>query len=408
MTSWRALKHFCDGPPQYGLNIPASQYTSEGIRFIRTTDIMDGGSVTADSDGVFISPDAVDKEYELLPGDLLFSRSGSLGKCLRHNSGDHQQATFAGYLVRFRPRAGVKAAYLEYCAQSAFFQQNIAADAISSTISNFNAERYATLRLPWWPEETQRTIVDYLDAETDHIDALIAKKTRLSDQLEYRILGVLDALTSGPTAPLRRYVTVQAGVTVDATRRAADVKSYPYLRVANVQDGWLDLNHISEIEVSPDIAARSTLRPGDVLMTEANGNPANIGRGSVWHGRIADCLHQNHIFAIRPRKGQLSSEFLALATQSSHGRQYFRMVASQVGIATISRNKLLDFPVPAIPLLEQESRARKATGEIETIREVQSRLDDQVAHLRERRQSLITAAVTGQHEIPEKIRLSSK
>ena len=75
----------------------------------------------------------------------------------------------------------------------------------------------------------------------------------------------------------------------------------PYLRVANVQDGYLDLGKIEEIEVAPDEVAHFSLRPGDILMNEGGDND-KLGRGCVWEGAIEPCLHQNHVFAVRPRQ----------------------------------------------------------------------------------------------------------
>jgi len=173
-----------------------------------------------------------------------------------------------------------------------------------------------------------------------------------------------------------------------------------YLRVANVQDGYLDLSEVTEIEVPAEVAARSTLRRGDVLMTEANGNSLNLGRGTVWMDEVPDCLHQNHIFAIRTDQSQLLPEFLSLMTQSARGRGYFQLVSSQVGIATISKQKVLDFPVPHIPVSDQHRRVEIAMRRLQQIQAVSASLERQVRLLGEHRQALITAAVTGDLEVP--------
>ena len=69
----------------------------------------------------------------------------------------------------------------------------------------------------------------------------------------------------------------------------------PYLRVANVQRGRLDLRVMKFIEV-PDKDMRGLrLEVGDILLCE--GNSANlVGRGAIWNGEIADCVHQNHVW----------------------------------------------------------------------------------------------------------------
>lgn len=62
--------------------------------------------------------------------------------------------------------------------------------------------------------------------------------------------------------------------------------------------------------------------PGDVLMTEG-GDLDKLGRGTVWRGEIEECLHQNHVFAVRPVKERLDSRYLSLLTRSSLARRYF-------------------------------------------------------------------------------------
>ena len=68
----------------------------------------------------------------------------------------------------------------------------------------------------------------------------------------------------------------------------------PYLRVANVQDGYVDTNDIAVLRVSKDEIEKYSLSAGEVLMTEG-GDRDKLGRGCVWDGRITPCLHPgNH------------------------------------------------------------------------------------------------------------------
>ena len=205
--SWRPLKHYCDGPPEYGLNVSSDAYVDDGFRLLRTTDIDDDGALSPDSEGVFVGRHLIGPRHVLRPGDLLFSRAGSLGRCFRVPQ-EARDLTFAGYLVRFRPLPSFEPRYIEYCASAAFAQASIRADAVTSTISNFNAERYGNLLLPDSDPEQQRTTADYLDRETARIDALIEKKRRMIQLLEERrmsvmVNGVTGRYTSGRLSPAR-------------------------------------------------------------------------------------------------------------------------------------------------------------------------------------------------------------
>lgn len=125
----------------------------------------------------------------------------------------------------------------------------------------------------------------------------------------------------------------------------------PYLRVANVQDGHLDLDVIKTVAVSHDDVARFSLQPGDVLFTEG-GDFDKLGRGTVWRGEVPNCLHQNHVFAVRPSPAKLLPEFLAALASSAHGRRYFQLSSKQsTNLASINSTQLKEFPVP-LPSLD--------------------------------------------------------
>src|SRR5690242_18087593 len=97
--------------------------------------------------------------------------------------------------------------------------------------------------------------------------------------------------------------------------------SLPYLRVANVQDGHLDLSEVKTIDIEKRDVDRYSLEEGDVLLTEG-GDFDKLGRGAVWRGQIPHCLHQNHVFSVRPNRHDLLSEFLAYQAGSAYGKQY--------------------------------------------------------------------------------------
>src|SRR5690606_22781195 len=169
------------------------------------------------------------------------------------------------------------------------------------------------------------------------------------------------------------------------------------LRVANVQDGYLDLDEIAEIEIEPDQLSRYRLELGDVLMNEG-GDFDKLGRGAIWNGEVESCIHQNHVFAVRPHS--VSPQWLTLVTGSAYAQFYFKGRAKQsTNLASISSTNVMELPVVLPPAAEQESI-------VEFIREAMARMDALTAAasravelLRERRGALISAAVTGQIDV---------
>jgi type I restriction enzyme S subunit len=92
-------------------------------------------------------------------------------------------------------------------------------------------------------------------------------------------------------------------------------------------------------------------------MTEG-GDFDKLGRGGVWQGQIPVCLHQNHVFAVRPNSDRLHSAFLAALAASTYGRNYFLGCAKRsTNLASINATQLKAFPVQMPPLQEQKQIA---------------------------------------------------
>ena len=263
--------------------------------------------------------------------------------------------------------------------------------------------RLVSVLLP--PPAEQRAIADFLDAETARIDALITKKQRLLKLLGQREDRLVDDMMTadgrGTEVRLARVAQLQGGLTIDASREDEEgTRGYPYLRVANVQPGRLDLREVKEVRVPPALAKRCLLRPGDVLMTEG-GDIDKLGRGTVWRGEISNCLHQNHVFAVRPNKARLLSEFLALYTRSSAVRSYFERTGVQsTNLASTSSSKVLALPVPTASVHQQREILETFKAASAQIAGLSALLGRQITLLQEHRQALITASVTGELDIP--------
>ena len=153
--------------------------------------------------------------------------------------------------------------------------------------------------------------------------------------------------------PLHKIADVRTGL-AKGKQGLKDAIELPYLRVANVQDGHIDLKEVKTIQVGRADIDRYALRAGDVLMTEG-GDFDKLGRGAVWGGEIAPCLHQNHVFAVRPDAEYLDSSFLSALSASEYGRNYFLSCAKRsTNLASINSSQLKTFPVLLPRLGEQK------------------------------------------------------
>lgn len=161
-----------------------------------------------------------------------------------------------------------------------------------------------------------------------------------------------------PRRSLAEITAIGSGITKGRKLNDRATGAVPYLRVANVQDGYLDLKEMKEIDVTDEDFEKYTLLAGDLLMTEG-GDPDKLSRCAIWRGEIGGCMHQNHIFRVRA-KGELSPEYTASFVQSSYGKSYFLRVAKRTtGIATINKTQLGGLPVLIPPLSLQLSYAER-------------------------------------------------
>ena len=103
-------------------------------------------------------------------------------------------------------------------------------------------------------------------------------------------------------------------------------------------------SEIKEVEVLPGDVEKYRLHPGDVLMTEG-GDRDKLGRGTIWRGEVDNCIHQNHIFRVRPDRRRLLPEYLNLYLGTPEAKTYFLRAAKQTtGIASINSTQLSEFP----------------------------------------------------------------
>jgi type I restriction enzyme S subunit len=282
-------------------------------------------------------------------------------------------------------------------------------------------ETFMNIELSLPTRNEQANICNFLDHETARIDALIEEQQRLIELLKEKRQAVIShAVTKGlaPTVPmkdsgvewlgevpahwvvgpLRWYATIQGGIAKGKDYEGRQTVSLPYLRVANVQNGFVDLTEVKEISVLESEVERYSLRLGDVLMNEGGDND-KLGRGTVWQGQIEPCLHQNHVFAIRPND-LLSAEWLATFTQCDQARSYFFLNSKQsTNLASISASNVMSLALPIPSVAEQKEILSTLNQSRVAHEELVNLAASTVEFLKERRSALISAAVTGKIDV---------
>ncbi len=194
---------------------------------------------------------------------------------------------------------------------------------------------------------------------------------------------------------LREIAQISGGVTKGQKRRPNEIiRKVPYLRVANVQRGYLDLSEVKEIEASESEVQALQLQVGDILFNEG-GDRDKLGRGWIWNGELPVCVHQNHVFRARLRDSNDSPKFISFYG-NSEGQRYFMAQGKQTtNLASINLTKLGQLPIPLPPpddqrriVAEIEKQFTRLEAGVAALRRVQ-------ANLKRYRAAVLAAACEG-------------
>jgi type I restriction enzyme S subunit len=219
-------------------------------------------------------------------------------------------------------------------------------------------DRFLATEVPLPPLTEQRRIVARIEELAALIEEARALRVKTRGEAKALIGSVKNKVfdekfrSMWPGVALGEIAEIVSGVTLGRKLNGATIL-LPYLRVANVQDGYLDLREVKEVEIYESEKEKWLLRPGDILLTEG-GDWDKLGRGTVWHGEIPHCIHQNHIFRLRVDPNEFDPEYLSHLISSSYGKTYFQAASKQTtNLATINRRQLNAFTVFHPALSEQ-------------------------------------------------------
>jgi len=226
--------------------------------------------------------------------------------------------------------------------------------ASKTTVPSLRKSDLEQIKIPLPPLNTQNKIVEILDTAQYLIDtrkAQITEMDALVQSLFYDMFGDPVSNPKGWEVKLCADIgVIQGGLQVTRKREVNPIEM-PYLRVANVYNGFLDLSEIKTIRVTQSELDRVILSKGDILIVEGHGNPNEVGRCAIWDGSIKECLHQNHLIRLRLHEQIVIPSYLVAYWNSSGGRnqlQSFRKTTS--GLNTLSANNVRSIQVVLPPI----------------------------------------------------------
>lgn len=302
----------------------------------------------------------------------------------------------------FRPRIIMEPRFLHYLLRSRPYLDQYVLYTRAQTTFDRRVQQgdLDNLPLPIPPREEQRAIVDYLDRETARIDTLVDEQRRLIELLEERRNSLiarvlLRGLDSGATlrhsgdfrlgeipahwrlVPTRHLCTITTGS--EDSGNAADDGDYPfYVRGKQV----LRIGHYS-------FDCEAVMTPGD----------GQGGTGKVFHYFNGKFEAHQRVYVFKDFRGISGRYFYYFI--SSFLRSIALASSNTVTMESLRRPVLADFDVVVPPADEQASILTYLDEQTTNVDTLIAESERFIELVRERRSALITAAVTGQIDVPE-------
>jgi type I restriction enzyme S subunit len=300
-------------------------------------------------------------------------------------------------LAAIRPNKNIILKYLLY-----YFRHYEAQLSIFGTGTTFRAITQSVVKnilipVPSIPEQ-QRIVarIEELFSELDKgIETLQITKAQLAIYRQAVLTDAYPKMTESNTVTLDSIADISGGITKGRDLSSQKVIRLPYLRVANVQNGYLDLREMKTIELKTSEKEKYLLRHGDVLYTEG-GDRDKLGRGTIWRNEIEDCVHQNHIFKARLDRSRALPLYVAHWSMTTSARNYFYSKGKQsVNLASINKTMLsaLRLPLPSID--DQKRIIQEIESRLSVCDSIESTIDGAFKQAEALRQSILKQAFEG-------------
>ncbi len=320
---------------EYGSGASRVGYNGQ-IRYVRITDIDDAGNL---KDEEIVSPSIVEEKYFLSKDDLLFARSGSVGRTYLHTK-DYGKYQFAGYLIRFRlDTSKVLPKYVFYITKSDSYKNWIELMRKRGTLSNINAREFSTFKFPLPPLEIQHEIV----AELESYQKIIDGARQVVENYEPSIK--IDP--SWEIVPIEEACEIKRGKFSYRPRNAPHLYNgqYPFIQTGDVARAKGGKVRYTQTLNEEGLAVSKLFKPVIVLITIA----ANIGDTAILD---YEACFPDSVVGLIPKEGT-DPYYLQLIMQTK--KQLLSDLAPQAAQKNINIEILRPLEIP-LPSLDVQKR----------------------------------------------------
>lgn len=283
----------------------------------------------------------------------------------------HGQIASTGFCV-LRATEEVLPEYLFYFLRTKTFVESLSSLVAGALYPAVSDSQVLDQELPVPSISEQRRIVDLLSRAEGIVRLRCDAESKAAELIPALFLDMFGDPVTNPKRwdehRLGDIAEVVSGVTKGRKFGDRQTVEVPYLRVANVQAGRIDLTEVKTIDVLPREVDQLALKHGDVVLTEG-GDFDKLGRGALWEHDVPNCIHQNHVFRVRLNQSVARPEFFVCYLQAGKAREYFlRSAKRTTNLASINMTQLRALPVvlPAMTVQREFAERFSAARSIQS------------------------------------------
>jgi type I restriction enzyme S subunit len=340
----------------------------------------------------------------LRPGDIVLEKSGGgpdqpVGGSVLFDLGI--SAVCSNFAARLRPAAGVDPRFLNYLMASMYHRGVTASLAKQTTgIANLDMGAYMAFACTVPREEDQGTIAEYLDAETARLDAVIATLSAANSLLGQWLSSQIESLMWSETpelVPLMRLTCDARQIQYGIVLPGPDVEDgVPIVKGGNLLSGVLQADGLANTTYEIEAGyGRSRLEAGDIAFAIRGA----VGACAIVPPEVAGANITQDV-AMIAHTSEVDPTWLLFALRSTSAQSQAEARILGATIQGINIRDLKRLKLPRVDLRVQRDTADELVRAQSHHDSLVSARTAQINLLKERRQALITDAVTGQIEIP--------
>jgi type I restriction enzyme S subunit len=359
-------------------------------------------------------------------GDTIVSTVRTYLKAIAHVENPPSNMVVSTGFAVLRPGDELVPRFVWRTLQAKPFVDWIVANSEGVSYPAIAPQRLGELVVPLPPIEKQQAIAGFLDRRTARIDALVEKQKRLLDLLdEKRQAFITRAVTEGLDSTVATKNTevewldeipehwefvrlkfllyeIEQGWSPQCEDRPTGPDEWGVLKAGCMNN--MDFKPEEHKRLPDDLNPRQELEieQGDVLMSRANTRELVGSCGRV-DERVSKLLLCDKLYRLDLRESAYNSDFFVYVANSDPSRKQIEIDASGASssMVNISQDFVKEMYVPLPPQDEQEEITQYLDEKLARIHTLKTTVQTGIDLLSEKRQALITAAVTGQIDVTE-------